>query len=104
VAPNQTITLSKGPVREASTTAGVPQTAQRIGSAIGVAAVGAVFFGTLPGGGQSSGGCSAAHGSNGGGQLWATAFERGLPVILGLVGLSLAIALADLVSHRRQRV
>jgi EmrB/QacA subfamily drug resistance transporter len=103
IAPNQTITLSEVPVSEASTAAGVLQTAQRVGSAIGVAAVGAVFFGELPDGGQSSGaaGGSSGHGTSGGGQLWATAFERGLTVILGLVALSLAIALIDVTSHRR---
>jgi hypothetical protein len=103
IAPNQTITLSEVPVREASTAAGVLQTAQRVGSAIGVAAVGAVFFGRLPGGGQSAGGSSGGGGrsSSGGGRLWAGAFERGLVVIIALVGLSLVIALADVLSERR---
>jgi MFS family permease len=113
IAPNQTITLSEVPVSEASTAAGVLQTAQRIGSAIGVAAVGAVFFGALPGGGQAAGGSSgggssggssgAGHGSSGSAQLWAGAFERGLTVIIALVGLSLVIALAYVLSERRTK-
>ncbi|HWG26154.1 MFS transporter [Actinospica sp.] len=100
IAPNQTITLSEVPVREASTAAGVLQTAQRIGSAIGVAVVGLVFFTALPGGGTS-----AASGSSRGGSAsaatWSTAFERGLTVILVLVGLSLLVALADVFGQRR---
>lgn len=94
IAPNQTITLSEVPVREASTAGGVLQTAQRIGSAIGIAVVGVVFFGEIPGGGQSSGSSGANP------QLWATAFDRGLTVILALVGVSLLIALADVLGHR----
>jgi MFS family permease len=97
------VLVPAGRLGDARTAAGVLQTAQRIGSAVGVAAVGAVFFGELPGGGRSSGGSSSGHGSNGGGQLWATAFERGLTVILGLVGLSLLVALADVCRQRRER-
>lgn len=94
IAPNQTITLSEVPVREASTAGGVLQTAQRIGSAIGIAIVGVVFFGEIPGGGQSSGGSGGIDP-----QLWDRAFERGLTVILALVGVSLVIALADVLGH-----
>ncbi|HET9169978.1 MAG TPA: CBS domain-containing protein, partial [Actinospica sp.] len=84
IAPNQTITLSEVPVREASTAAGVLQTAQRIGSAVGIAAVGLVFFGALPGGGRSTGSGPSGRGSGAG--PWSAAFERGLAVILVLVG------------------
>jgi hypothetical protein len=106
IAPNRTITLSEVPAGDASTAAGVLQTAQRVGSAVGVGAVGVVFFGELPGGGQSSGssgaGGSQGAGGSGGGQVRASAFERGLPVILGLVGLSLVIALLDAVGRGRR--
>jgi EmrB/QacA subfamily drug resistance transporter len=102
IAPNQTLTLSEVPVREASTAAGVLQTAQRIGSAIGVAAVGVVFFAALPGGaGASSGGSASGHGSAAAARMWSAAFERGVAVILSLVALALVIALADVLADRR---
>src|SRR5581483_4488308 len=44
ITPNQTLTLGEVPVRRAGSAAGVLQTGQRIGSAIGIAAVGSVFF------------------------------------------------------------
>ena len=97
IAPNQTITLSEVPVSEASTAGGVLQTAQRIGSAIGIAVVGAMFFSQIPGGGQSTGTAGASP------QVWATAFDRGLMVILALVGLALLIALVDVVGNRGKR-
>src|SRR6185312_8432076 len=86
IAPNQTITLSEVPVSEASTAGGVLQTAQRIGSAVGIAVVGVVFFGEIPGGGQGSGSGSSGAAAL---RLWTTAFQRGLTVILALVGVSL---------------
>ncbi|MBR7829112.1 MFS transporter [Actinospica sp. MGRD01-02] len=104
IAPNQTITLSEVPVREASTAAGVLQTSQRIGSAIGVAAVGVVFFAALPGGGASAGssGSGSRQPGTGAAQTWSTAFERGLTVIIVLVGVALLIALADVIAERRE--
>ncbi|HEU5425473.1 MAG TPA: MFS transporter [Actinocrinis sp.] len=99
IAPNQTITLSEVPVRYAGSAAGVLQTAQRIGSAVGIAAVGSVFFAAVG---------SAADGPHtGGGQpsdpgRWADAFQRGLVVAIGLVLLALLVALYDVVATHRQ--
>ncbi|WP_018656485.1 DHA2 family efflux MFS transporter permease subunit [Actinomadura flavalba] len=84
ISPNQTITLSEVPYTEGGSAAGVLQTGQRVGTAIGVAAVGAVFFASVPGG-------------------WAAAFRHGLIVTLGFVVLALAAAVTDLLLGRRDR-
>ncbi|MFJ1793247.1 MFS transporter [Kitasatospora griseola] len=47
VSPNQALTLNEVPVARAGSAGGVLQTAQRIGSAAGIATVGATFFGHL---------------------------------------------------------
>ncbi|MFG2823895.1 MFS transporter [Kitasatospora sp. NPDC048365] len=78
VSPNQVLTLGEVPVKRAGSAAGVLQTAQRIGSAAGIAAVGAVFFARL-----------GVTGS------WAAAFQLSLAVVVGLVLLALATALTD---------
>ncbi|MBS2961989.1 MFS transporter [Actinocrinis puniceicyclus] len=101
IAPNQAITLSEVPVRDAGSAAGVLQTGQRIGSAVGIAVVGSVFFAAL---GPASAG---AAGAAGGGvphdpARWAHAFQRGLVVAIALVALALLVALYDVAAtHRR---
>jgi EmrB/QacA subfamily drug resistance transporter len=47
ISPNLTLTLSEVPVSEAGSAGGVLQTFQRIGSAIGIATVGSLFFATV---------------------------------------------------------
>jgi EmrB/QacA subfamily drug resistance transporter len=47
IAPNQDFVLASVPMREAGTASGILATAQRLGTAIGIAIIGAVFFGTL---------------------------------------------------------
>ena len=47
IAPNQALTLSEVPVERAGTAGGLLQTGQRIGAAIGIAAVGSAFFSRL---------------------------------------------------------
>lgn len=79
ISPNQTLTLSEVPVDRAGSAGGVLQTAQRIGSAIGIAAVGSVFF-------SKAGG---AHPD------WAAGFKTGLLTSAGLAVLALAVALTD---------
>lgn len=78
ITPNQTITLSEVPVRGGGSAAGVLQTSQRIGSAIGVAAVTAVFFAGL----ESRG--------------WADALSRGLRLAAAFAGAGLVLGLLDL--------
>ena len=81
IAPNQTLTLSKVPVVRAGSAGGVLQTAQRIGSAAGVAAVGSVFFSQVDSRRMD----------------WAGGFQRGLITSTGLAALALVVALADIV-------
>jgi EmrB/QacA subfamily drug resistance transporter len=85
IAPNQTLTLAEVPVAGAGSAGGVLQTGQRIGSAIGIAAVGAVFFARL----------AATRGD------FAVSFRHALLVTIGFVILSLLIALADVAASRR---
>ncbi|MFI7419563.1 MFS transporter [Nonomuraea sp. NPDC049684] len=81
ISPNQAITLSEVPPAGGGSAAGVLQTGQRLGSAIGIAAAGSAFFGSLP-------------------QGWPTAFRHGLWVVLGFVVMALAAALYDLFRSR----
>ncbi|MFI1106316.1 MFS transporter [Streptomyces melanogenes] len=78
IAPNQTLTLSQVPVRSAGSAGGTLQTGQRVGSAVGIAAVGAVFFAQL--------------GRDG----WAAAYDHGLLVSIAFVLGALLLALGDL--------
>ncbi|MFJ1707881.1 MFS transporter [Kitasatospora sp. NPDC088346] len=87
VSPNQTLTLSQVPVARSGSASGVLQTAQRIGSAVGIAAVGAVFFSWM-----------GTHRAD-----WPGAFQLGLLMALGFVVLALLVALADAVACRARR-
>ncbi|MFY1593885.1 MFS transporter [Micromonospora sp. WMMD737] len=86
IAPNQTLTLSQVPVRQAGSGAGMLQTGQRIGSAAGIAAVGSVFFSSL--------------GASGGD--FSLAFRHSLLLAAGVIALALVAALVDVAfGHRR---
>ncbi|MFI7081722.1 MFS transporter [Micromonospora sp. NPDC049903] len=87
IAPNQTLTLSQVPVPQAGSGAGMLQTGQRIGSAAGIAAVGAVFFSVVASGNDA----------------WSKAFERSLLVSAGIIALALVVALVDIARHHRHR-
>ncbi|WP_336208598.1 MFS transporter [Nonomuraea sp. LPB2021202275-12-8] len=84
ISPNQAITLSEVPPAGGGSAAGILQTGQRLGSAIGIAAAGSAFFGSLP-------------------QGWPTAFRHGLLVVVLLVCVALAAALYDLICQRVTR-
>ncbi|MCZ7437446.1 MFS transporter [Micromonospora sp. WMMC241] len=86
IAPNQTLTLSEVPVPMAGSGAGMLQTGQRIGTAAGIAAVGALFFSTL------------AQNQND----WALAFRHSLLLAAGIIVLALGVAVADIVAGRRR--
>ena len=47
IAPNQDFVLARVPTQDAGTASGILSTAQRLGSAIGIAVIGTVLFGTL---------------------------------------------------------
>ncbi|MCH0557398.1 MFS transporter [Streptomyces sp. MUM 16J] len=83
ISPNTTLTLSRVPVRRAGAAGGMLQTAQRIGSASGIAVVGAVFFAHL-----------ASHGSP------AAALQLGLLTAVGIILMALVLAFADLRERR----
>jgi EmrB/QacA subfamily drug resistance transporter len=85
ISPNQTLTLAEVPVQRAGSAGAVLQTGQRIGTAVGIAAVGAVFFAQLA--------------SNGG--SWSLAFRTALLITIGFVVVALAAAVADVVAARR---
>ncbi|UNS96725.1 MFS transporter [Streptomyces tubbatahanensis] len=84
ISPNQTLALQSVPVAQGGAAGGVIQTGQRIGSAAGIAAVGAVFFAWL----ASS-------------RNWATALDYGLLTALCFVAAALVVALVDVVYGRR---
>ncbi|MFP5022026.1 MFS transporter [Pseudonocardia phyllosphaerae] len=84
IAPNQTLALSEIPRSSGGTAAGVLQTGQRIGTAIGLSLVGAVFFGELSGSGD-----------------WVSAISDGLVVTVALVAVAFLLGLTDLVRSRR---
>ncbi|WP_037570426.1 MFS transporter [Phaeacidiphilus oryzae] len=83
IAPNTTLTLAAVPVRLAGAAGGMLQTAQRIGSAAGIALVGAVYFAHL----------ASSH-------SWPGALQLGLLTALGLVLLAIVAAVADLGTDR----
>ncbi|MEU6172504.1 MFS transporter [Streptantibioticus parmotrematis] len=84
ISPNQTLTLGEVPVRRAGSAGGMLQTAQRIGSAVGIAAVGSVFFARV-----------AAHPTD-----WAGAFQIGVLVATAFVVVALLVSLADVLGGR----
>ncbi|MEU8615961.1 MFS transporter, partial [Actinoplanes sp. NPDC048791] len=85
ISPNQTLTLAEVPVERAGSAGAVLQTGQRIGTAVGIAVVGAVFFNRL------------ASTNND----WSSALRTALLVTIGLVLVALVAALADVVAARR---
>jgi MFS family permease len=113
ITPNQALSLAEVDVRGGGTAAGMLQTSQRIGAAIGPAVVGAVFFATLGGRGLTG---DLAATSRGAGRAVATAghdavavregfaaaLGNGLLVSLGFVLLAVAVAVVE-VSCRRGR-
>jgi len=85
IAPNQALTLAEVPVRRAGTAGGLLQVGQRMGAAIGIAAVGSVFFARV----------AATRGD------FASAFEHGLVVAVIFVAVALVLAMVDVVVDRR---
>nr|WP_062337093.1 MFS transporter [Herbidospora sakaeratensis] len=80
ISPNQTLTLSQVPVGRAGSAGGVLQTWQRIGSAAGIAAVGAVYFAHL----------ATSRGN------WAESFQVAMLTSAAFVVAALLVALYDL--------
>jgi EmrB/QacA subfamily drug resistance transporter len=78
IAPNRTLTLAEVPVHRGGVAAGVLQVGQRVGAALGVASVGAVFFSV-----QSRAGS------------WADGLRWSLWAAIGFVVVALVLGLAD---------
>jgi EmrB/QacA subfamily drug resistance transporter len=86
IAPNQALTLAEVPVRRAGTAGGLLQVGQRIGAAVGIAAVGSVFFARV----------AATQGRD-----FPGAYTRALLVGTAFVVVGLVLALVDVVAGRR---
>nr|WP_229674230.1 MFS transporter [Nakamurella endophytica] len=85
ISPNQTVTLSEVPVQQGGTAGGLLQVGQRIGAAIGIAAVGSVFYGQL----------ADSRGD------YPSALQGALWISIGFLVLALLVTVADLVVDRR---
>ncbi|GAA2634837.1 MFS transporter [Dactylosporangium fulvum] len=85
ITPNQTLTLAEVPVDRSGSAAGMVQTAQRVGAAFGIAAIGSVFFARL----------------NATGGDWSAALEGSLTASIGFMLLALLAAMADVLRIRR---
>jgi EmrB/QacA subfamily drug resistance transporter len=85
-APNITLALRYVPVRMAGAAGGALQTAQRIGGAIGTAALATIYYHVLS--------STAGH--------YAVAVSDALLIAAGLMLLAMLIAIADLMQNRRR--
>ena len=87
---NQTITLTDVPVTQGGVAGSMAQVGQRVGTAIGVAAVISTFYATLFAGANEPDRV----------QVFRDGFFNGMLVALGLVIIALVIALVDLIGNR----
>ncbi len=92
ITPNVTLTLSEVPVERGGSASGVLQTIQRIGAAMGIAAIGSTFFSHVA--------ASAAAGR--GRPDWTGAVVLALTICTVAVAVALVVALADVISNRRR--
>jgi EmrB/QacA subfamily drug resistance transporter len=81
ISPNQTLTLSEVPVEQGGSAGGLIQVGARVGSAIGIAAVGSVFYSSL----------ASSHGD------YTKGLPLGLGVSLGFVAAALLAGIVDVV-------
>lgn len=90
ISPNQTLTLADVPLREAGVAGSLAQVAQRVGTAIGTAAVSAAFFSTI----YREDGTQQ--------QLveYHDAYRGAVLIVLALVAAALALSLLDLLLRR----
>lgn len=84
ITPNQALSLADVDVRGGSTAGGMLQTAQRVGSAIGTAVIGAMFYARAAGAPSSGPARATAYGH-------AYAAALGISMIFGLAALTLAV-------------
>jgi MFS family permease len=86
ISPNQTLALEHVPVQQAGAAGGVLQTGQRLGSAVGIAVAGALYF------------AGTASGDT------ATGVTNGLRATVALLVVALVMGVVDLVRRRRSPV
>ncbi|HEY2273699.1 MAG TPA: MFS transporter [Jatrophihabitantaceae bacterium] len=86
IAPNQTLTLSEVPVEQAGTAGGLLQTGQRVGAAVGIAAVGSAFFASI----------ASSHGN------FAHAYVIGILAALGFIAAAFVMTLVDIYVDRHR--
>ncbi|MCJ1713704.1 MFS transporter [Curtobacterium sp. VKM Ac-2922] len=84
ISPNQTLTLSEVPVEQGGSAGGLIQVGARVGSAIGIAAVGSVFYSAL----------ASSNGDH------TTGLPLGLGVSLAFVAAALVAGIVDVVVGR----
>lgn len=84
VSPNQTLSLMRVPLVYAGSAGGVMQTGQRIGTAVGIAAITALFFAV-----------QSVHG-------WTAAAVTAFATITGVILVSAAVGFVDLIQERRE--
>jgi EmrB/QacA subfamily drug resistance transporter len=85
ISPNQTLTLSEVPVTQGGAAGGLIQVGQRIGAAVGIAAVGSVFYAQL----------TASHGN------YNHALQHGLLIAVLFLVVALVVAVGDLLLRDR---
>jgi len=95
IAPNQTVTLGEVPRWGSGSAAGVLQTSQRVGSAVGIAAVSALFFADI-----TQAGVLRADTSPHAFEVYAHALRVSILGCLGFVAVAGIVGIADLLSHR----
>lgn len=96
ITPNQTLTLSNVDPAAGSTAAGVLQTSQRIGSAIGQAVIGAAFFIAVPAGARGLSGQARY-------DAYGDAFGQAIVVSLCFALAALVVGIVDLLRGRAGR-
>ncbi len=99
ITPNQALSLQHVDSRMGSTAGGVLQTSQRIGSAIGQAVIGAVFFASLP---RSVSHSPPDHANPARDAVFGNALSHATAVTLVFVAAALVLGITDLVLARRR--
>ncbi|GAB3676762.1 MFS transporter [Angustibacter aerolatus] len=95
ITPNQALSLSAVDPRTGSVAGGVLQTAQRLGSAIGQAVLGATFFAAVGAGASASGAARV--------DAYSRAVSAAVLVTLAFTAAALVLGLLDLRQSRRAR-
>ncbi len=88
ISPNITLTVAEVPVSQAGVAGGMQQTAQRVGSAAGIAITGSVFYGVL----QSTGGAGRPD--------FGAALVHGMLIVAAFVAAAMLLGIIEVVGLR----